>query len=90
MAAVSKRIVVFPPCLAGEMLKQQRNILHPVGQCRHFNAHDIEPVKQIGTKAAAFDGGKQRDAGRRDQAHIDGDRQHAAHPFDNARFQDAQ
>lgn len=75
---------------SAEMRHQRRDILGPVGERRHDDADDIEAIKQIAAKGAAIDGGEQIHAGRGEQTDVDSDRQHAAHPFDDAGFQRTQ
>ena len=76
--------------LDGKMLEQQRNILRPVRQRRHFDAHDIKPIEQVRPEVPAVDGGEQIDTRRRHQPDIDSNRQHAADTFDHPGFQGAE
>src|SRR5262249_9137801 len=51
--------LTFLSALYREVMRQQENVIPPVAQRRHRHRNHIEPVIQIGAKAAVFERGFQ-------------------------------
>src|SRR5262249_52444159 len=80
----SPRRFTWAGVLAGEVRRQQRDVLGPVAQRRQVNFDNVEPVIQVLAKLAFLDQGWQSAIGGGDDAHIYLDTRCAADALETA------
>ena len=73
-----------------ETFGQQRHVVAAFAQRRQLQAHDVQPMQQVGAEAAFGDQRFQRLVGRGDHAHVDADQFAAADAEELALRQHAQ
>ena len=67
--------------LAHEVLDEDRNVVAPLAERGHVDGHHVQAIEEIVAERPLAHGHPEIDVGRREHAHVDGNRPHAADAF---------